>query len=112
MLQSLVPDVPGRLEQLGGTGFRVQSFGEHGQPFVLPLFCAVDGPAVIADHPQHVFPIGLKAGEGSELFGQLGGAQVSLPAEQGGQTGGQATPLFAVVGDAHHHEQAAQVGKT
>ena len=112
LLQSLVPDTPGRLEQLGVTGFRVQCFGEYGQAFVLPLIRAVDGPAMIADHPQHVFPVGLKAGEGSELFGQLGGGQVGLPAEQGSQTGGQAASLFAVVGDAHHHEQTAQVGKT
>ena len=72
---------------------------------------AVRGAAVVADHAQHVLGVLLVAGEGAELGRHLGRGLVGDAGHDGGQRAAQRTAFLAVVGQAHGHQEAADIGE-
>ena len=69
------------------------------------------GAAVVADHPQHVGGVLLVAGEGAELFCHLGRGRVGDAGHDGGQGAAQRAAFLEVIGQAHGHQEAADIGK-
>ncbi|GBD16880.1 hypothetical protein HRbin26_01790 [bacterium HR26] len=65
---------------------------------------------MVADHPQHVLAVGREAGERSQNLGHLGRGGIGLPGHDGGDGGGDGAGLVGVVGQAHGHQERAQIG--
>ena len=67
--------------------------------------------AVHLHHPQHRLAVFGEAGEGPDVRGDLARHQVGLPRQQRGQGPADPPARVAVVGNAHRHQQAPQVGE-
>ena len=67
--------------------------------------------AVHADHFQERLLVGRVAGERPGGFGDARAGQVRLAAHHGGDGAGEVAALVAVVGNAHRHQQRAQIGE-
>ena len=65
---------------------------------------------MVADHAQHVRGVLLVAGEGAKLLRHFGGGGVAGAGHHGGQRAAECTAFLRVVGEAHGHQQAADVG--
>src|SRR5262249_8709586 len=105
----------GGLGEVGGAGAGGQAGGAGGDPVGVFPGARVGGGggvggAVVADDPGHGVLVGVVAGEGPDLGGDLGGGGVGRRVHQGGQGGGLRPALGRVVGDALHHQERAEVG--
>ena len=69
------------------------------------------GAAVVADHAQHVRGVLLVAGEGAELARHLGRGLVGDAGHDSGQRAAERAAFLAVVGQAHGHQEAADIGE-
>ena len=69
-LQRLVPDLLRGVHQIRRAELGLETPREDGQALVLLLRGRVDGPAVVADHAQHVLAVGREARERTQLAGQ------------------------------------------
>ena len=67
--------------------------------------------AMHADHFQERLLVRRVAGERPDGFGDARTGQIRLPAHHGGDGAGVVAALVAVVGNAHRHQQRAQVGE-
>ncbi|GJE34191.1 hypothetical protein LDDCCGHA_4398 [Methylobacterium oxalidis] len=104
--------VPHRHGALGDVGLRhvgvVEGDGGDAQELVA-LGLAVGGAAVVADDAQHrVGVLGVFL-EGAELGRHLGGGGVGGARHDGAERAGERAPFRRVVGQAHRHQQAADV---
>ena len=71
---------------------------------------AMGGAAMVAHDTQHVLAVRRKAREGAELAGHLGRGAIGDAGHDGGQRAGQRPALGAVIGNAHGHQEAADIG--
>ena len=69
------------------------------------------GAAVVADHAQHVAGVLLVAGEGAEFGRHLRRGLVGNAGHDGGQRAAERAAFLAVIGQAHGHQEAADVGE-
>ena len=69
------------------------------------------GAAVVADHAQHVRGVLLVAGEGAELARHLGRGLVGDAGHDRGQRAAERAAFLGVVGQAHGHQEPADIGE-
>ena len=104
-----VPGLLRGLDEVGRALARVEGGGDHGKAFVFGVGRSVGRPAMVPHHAEHVRLVGLVAGEGPEGRGHAGRLGIGLAGEDGGEGGGHGAAAVRVVGEAHHHEEAAEV---
>ena len=106
--------VPGGLGMLDDVGLRAGGVIERhrvdGERLIAAGF-AMGGAAMVADHPQHVRGVLLVAGEGAEFVRHLGRGRVGDAGHDRGQRAAQRAAFLGVVGQAHGHQEAADIGK-
>ncbi|MDF9789938.1 hypothetical protein M2440_000639 [Methylorubrum extorquens] len=66
--------------------------------------------AMVADHPQHVLGVVRVGLEGAEFGRHFGGGGVGHARHDRGERAGQRPALIGVVGQAHGHQQTADIG--
>jgi len=96
----------------GFVGFLPAALGalEEGGGDVAPVDAA-HRVAVHADHFQEGLVVGRIGGERAGGFGDARAGEIGLPAHHGGDSAGDVAPLVAVIGNAHRHQQGAQIGE-
>ncbi len=77
---------------------------------LVALGLAVRGPAMIADDAQHRVGILLVGREGAELRSHLGRGRVGDTRHDRRERAGQGPTRVGIVGQAHGHQQAADIG--
>ena len=77
---------------------------------LVALRLAFGGAGVVADNAQHMRRVLLVAGESADFSGDFRRGLVAHAGHQRGQRTAERTALFRVVGEAHGHQQAADVG--
>src|SRR5918997_5497033 len=80
------------------------------QLLVLGWRNVVRGATVIANDAEHMFAVGGKAGEWSQVTRQLSGGRVALAGHERRYRARIGSSLIRVIGHAEQHEDGAQVG--
>ncbi|CEG08204.1 hypothetical protein BN961_01618 [Afipia felis] len=105
--------VPYRLGMIDDVGLRAGGMIERhridGERLVTGRF-AVCCAAMVADHAQHVARVLLVAGEGAKLGGHFGGGRIGRAGHDRGEGAAQRAAFLGVIGQAHGHQEAADVG--
>ena len=70
----------------------------------------VRGPAMVADHPQHVGAVAFVHREGAQFAGHLGAGGVAFAGQDRADGGADRPAFFAVVRNAGLHQHGAEIG--
>ncbi len=110
--QCIRPFLLGRIEEIGGAMFRMDTLRESGEAVILMNFHVMRRAPVVFQNLKHGVPVILKVRKRAKLTSHFRRHGISGSRSYGRNRAADSPTAFRVIRNSHHHEQGSEVGIT